>query len=62
MDEAEHAEIVAQAKAALERLRAALGEAADPLPAAREAVRKRPLTALALAFGVGLALAALTRG
>ena len=46
---------IEQAVADNEALNAARGEVV-------EAVRRRPLTALAIAFGVGLALALLTRG
>ena len=70
MTEPELSEAAAQAKAALARLRAALGEQAEglepPLREARdhlaEAVRRRPISALAIAFGAGIALALLTRG
>ncbi|MDE3177418.1 MAG: hypothetical protein KGM15_15055 [Pseudomonadota bacterium] len=79
MSEPDLSDAVAQAKAALERLRAAMGELPDahrlealaqavepPLRAAGEnlveAVRRRPISALAIAFGAGLALALLTRG
>ena len=72
MTEPDLSDAVAQAKAALARLRAALSEQADlgrlepPLREARdnfvEAVRRRPVSALAIAFGAGLALALLARG
>ncbi len=72
MTEPDLSDAVAQAKAALARLRAALGEQADlgrlepSLREARdnfvEAVRRRPVSALAIAFGAGLALALLARG
>ena len=72
MTEPDLSDAAAQAKAALARLRAALGELPDAEalePSLREArdrlvaeVRRRPISALAIAFGAGVALALLTRG
>ena len=72
MTEPDLSDAVAQTKAALARLRVALSEQTDlgrlepPVREARdnlvEAVRRRPISALAIAFGAGLALALLARG